>query len=267
MASRTISTRPQYPHQKQPLHPHPRSSVGPATTFRTYHSHDHPPPPGPFTPAETALLSAAYIHVPAHGFTAEALARGARDAGLLDISPSVLPGGESGGAFRLICWHLYTQRTALEGKVGGLTRDAGSPITNVADKVEALAWERLKGNAEAGVVGRWQEALAVMAHPSYAPTSVKELAQLADEILYLAGDSSVDPSWYSKRASLSAIYAAAELFQTTDQSPDFRETRAFLRRRLSEAARMGGAVRSVGEWIGFNAGAAVNVLRSKGVRI
>lgn len=106
-----------------------------------------------------------------------------------------------------------------------------------------------------------------MAHPSYAPTSVKELAQLADEILYLAGDSSVDPSWYTKRASLSTIYAAAELFQTTDQSPDFCETRAFLRRRLQEAARVGGAVRSVGEWVGFNAGAAVNVLRSKGVRI
>lgn len=106
-----------------------------------------------------------------------------------------------------------------------------------------------------------------MAQPSYIPASTKELAQLADEILYLAGDVSVDPTWYTKRASLSAIYVAAELFQTTDQSPDYRETRAFLRRRLDEAARVGGAVRSIGEWVGFNAGAAVNVLRSKGVRI
>jgi len=106
-----------------------------------------------------------------------------------------------------------------------------------------------------------------MAQPSYVPASLKELAQLADEILYLAGDVSVDPSWYTKRASLSAIYAAAELFQTSDTSPDRRETRAFLRRRLDEAAQAGGAVRSVGEWVSFNAGAAVNVLRSKGVRI
>jgi ubiquinone biosynthesis protein COQ9 len=111
------------------------------------------------------------------------------------------------------------------------------------------------------------QALAIMAQPSYVPASLRELAQLADEILFLAGDASVDPSWYTKRASLSAIYAAAELFQTTDTSPGFRETRAFLRRRLDEAARAGGAVRAVGEWIGFNAGAAVNVLRSKGVRI
>lgn len=106
-----------------------------------------------------------------------------------------------------------------------------------------------------------------MAQPSHVPTSLRELAMLADEILYLAGDVSVDPSWYTKRASLSAIYAAAELFQTTDQSPGFRETRAFLRRRLAEAAEAGNAVRSVGEWLGFTASAAVNLLRSKGLRI
>jgi ubiquinone biosynthesis protein COQ9 len=111
------------------------------------------------------------------------------------------------------------------------------------------------------------QALAIMAQPSHIPASVKELAQLADEILYLAGDVSVDPTWYTKRASLSAIYAAAELFQTTDQSPGFGGTRAFLRRRLDEAAQAGGAVRSVGEWVGFNAGSVVNILRSKGVRI
>ena len=112
-----------------------------------------------------------------------------------------------------------------------------------------------------------KQALAIMAQPSHVPAAVKELALLADEILYLAGDVSVDPSWYTKRASLSTIYAAAELFQTTDRSPDFRETRAFLRRRLDEAAEVGGAVRSAGEWLGFNASAAVNVLRSKGARI
>ena len=106
-----------------------------------------------------------------------------------------------------------------------------------------------------------------MAQPTHVPASVKELALLADEILYLAGDVSVDPTWYTKRASLSAIYAAAELFQTTDTSPGHGETRAFLRRRLDEAAQAGGAVRSAGEWLGFTASAAVNVLRSKGVRI
>ncbi|KAL2185989.1 ubiquinone biosynthesis protein COQ9 [Thermothelomyces heterothallicus CBS 203.75] len=264
-AARSIATYPDCPNPQQRQkfsQPRPRGPPPslPASS-RRYHSRDHPPPPGPFTLAEATLLSAAYTHVPSHGFTPESLALGARDAGLLDISPSILPDG----AFSLIRWHLHTQRTSLAAKAQRLEAENGS--MTVADKVEALTWERLKGNVEAGVVPRWQEALAIMAQPSYVPTSIKELAQLADEIVYLAGDVSVDPSWYTKRASLSAIYAAAELFQTTDQSPEFRETRAFLRRRLDEAAQAGGAVRSIGEWIGFNAGAALNVLRSKGVRI
>jgi len=106
-----------------------------------------------------------------------------------------------------------------------------------------------------------------MAQPTYVPASVKELALLADEIWYLAGDVAVDPTWYTKRASLSAIYAAAELFMSNDRSPEFRDTRNFLRRRLAEAGEIGDATRSVREWLSFTASAGINVLRSKGMPI
>lgn len=106
-----------------------------------------------------------------------------------------------------------------------------------------------------------------MAQPSYIPASVKSLAELSDDIWYLAGDVSVDPSWYTKRASLSAIYVSAELFMTDDRSVDFADTKAFLRRRFREAGDLGGVMGAVGEWLSFTGGAAVNVLRSKGVRV
>ncbi|GJC91781.1 RpsU-divergently transcribed protein [Colletotrichum higginsianum] len=106
-----------------------------------------------------------------------------------------------------------------------------------------------------------------MAQPSYAPVSIKELAKLADEILFLSGDTSVDPSWYTKRASLSMIYASSELFMTNDRSVNFRDTRDFLRRRLNEVEDAGGFLGSVGQWVGFTASAGVNVLRSKGLRL
>lgn len=112
-----------------------------------------------------------------------------------------------------------------------------------------------------------KQALAIMAQPSYVPASLQELAKLADEIWFLAGDTAVDPSWYTKRASLSAVYASAELFMTTDSSAGFAETHKFLRRRLAEVHDVGGALRSVGQWVGFTASAGLNVLRSKGVRI
>ncbi|KAK0750427.1 COQ9-domain-containing protein, partial [Schizothecium vesticola] len=216
-----------------------------------------PPPPGPFTPSESLLLSHAYAHVPASGFTPTALALGARSAGLLDISATILPRG----VFSLILFHLVTQRGALA------SRAAAIPAGPVAERVEALTWARLQGNQDAGVVGGLQEALAIMAQPSCVPASVAELAKLSDEIWYLAGDVAVDPSWYTKRASLAAIYAAAELFMTNDKSEGFRETREFLRRRLAEAGEIGDVTRSVREWVGFTASAGINVLRSKGVPV
>ncbi|CAJ2508782.1 Uu.00g138080.m01.CDS01 [Anthostomella pinea] len=239
-----------------------RSSAVP----RAYHSYDHPPPPGSFNTAEQAILSAAYRHVPEHGFTQHTLSLGAREAGYLDISTNLLPEGP----FSLIRYHLVTQREALAPRSetvfgGGSEKNPGHPPLQVSDKVERLAWERLQGNKD--VNHRWQEALAVMAQPTHVPASLRELALLADEIIYLAGDASVDPSWYAKRGALSTVYASSELFMTNDRSPGFGETRQFLRRRLDESARVGSAIGNVAQWVGFTASAGVNVLRSTGVRI
>ncbi|KAF3763751.1 hypothetical protein M406DRAFT_65097 [Cryphonectria parasitica EP155] len=242
----------------------PVQTTNPPACRRSYHSHDHPTPESSFSPTERAILTAACAHVPAHGFSQAALSLGARDAGYLDISTNLLPHG----VFSLVQWHLVSQREALAEKAqelfGGAEQQDGQRI-GVGRKVEALTWARLMGNRE--VIGRWQEALAIMAQPSYVPESLRELAKLSDEIWFLAGDVSVDPSWYTKRASLSAIYASTELFMTTDKSQDFADTRKFLRRRLEEVQDVGGSLRSLGQWVGFTAGAGLNVLRSKGMPI
>ena len=314
--SRTAASATSFPARRPLSHlgkPTQSSSVGVPRGPRTqilglsrrasYHSYDHPAPKGPFADVEDSILTAAYRRVPSHGFTAETLALGARDAGYIDISPSVL----SDGLFALIRWHLFVQRNALAARARDLFSEDESPSSSSIERAEVLTWERLLGNKE--IIGRWQEviflttafsdpyrtllpsspapalpkalilpnppkpdsnntywqALAIMAQPSYVRASLEELALLADEILFRAGDLSVDPAWYTKRASVSAIYAAAELFMTNDHSPDFCETREFLRRRFVEASGIGGAVRSLGQWVDFNAGAGINVLRSKGL--
>jgi len=106
-----------------------------------------------------------------------------------------------------------------------------------------------------------------MALPRNVAPSVHELARLADEIWFLAGDAAVDSSWYTKRASLAAVYSSAEVFMTQDSSRDFVETEAFLERRLADARRVGMGVSAVGQWVGFTGMGFVNGLRSKGVRI
>lgn len=106
-----------------------------------------------------------------------------------------------------------------------------------------------------------------MAQPSYVPQAVAELGRLSDDIWFLAGDTSVDTSWYTKRATLSALYAASELHQTQDTSIDFMDTTRFVDSRLAELAAARMASESVSEWLSFSGHSLLNVLRSKGAQI
>ncbi|KAH9869221.1 hypothetical protein IAQ61_006426 [Plenodomus lingam] len=226
-----------------------------------YHSYDYAQPP-PFPPAESAILSAAYAHVPSHGFTMDALKLGARDAGYLDASTNLLPQG----VFDLVHYHLVTQRLALQHRVQfpDESTTTGKKM-GVGSKVRTLTLARLRANEP--ILHRWQEALAIMAQPTYVPASIKELAILADEIWFLSGDQSVDSSWYSKRATLSALYSSTEVYMTQDQSPNFAETEQFLDNRLADLVKIGGFLGGVSEWLDYTGHSTINVLRSKGVRI
>jgi ubiquinone biosynthesis protein COQ9 len=248
-----------------------------ATAWRQkclYHSYDYAEAP-PFSKAESAILSSAYAHVPSYGFTIDALKLGARDAGYLDASTNLFPRG----VFDLVNYHLVTQRLALKDNVQ--FPDDGEKKLGVGSKVRSLTLARLRANEP--VIHRWQEvrmvirqvrlnvnglqALAIMAQPSYVPASLSELAKLADEIWFLAGDQSVDTSWYTKRASLSTIYSATEVYMTQDKSANFMETEQFLDNRLQDLMRVGGFMGALGEWVNYTGHSTVNVLRSKGVNI
>ena len=122
-----------------------------ASTQRcSYHSYDYAQPP-PFPPAESAILSSAYAHVPNHGFTIDALKLGARDAGYLDVSTNLLPRG----VFDLINYHLVTQRLALQNNVQFPEQGEQGKKMGVGAKVRTLTLARLRANEP--VIHRWQE--------------------------------------------------------------------------------------------------------------
>lgn len=120
------------------------------TNRRTYHSYDHSSTVKSSGFVEHAILSAAYKHVPQHGFSQRALGLGARDSGYLDISPSVL----SDGLFSLIRYHLITQRQSLAPKCAQIFSQ-DDPQRSIGGRVTALTWERLKANGD--IVHQWQE--------------------------------------------------------------------------------------------------------------
>lgn len=156
----TITTKAfQYRHPHLHLHLHLRPRPSQATPHRTYHSYEHDAPP-PFTPAENAILTAAFPHIPTHGFTTVALSRGARDVGYLDASINLFPTG----AFALVNHYLITQRMALaEYRLQRQQADGG-----VAENIKALAWRRLQANKP--IIHRWQEVrLVKLVPPAHLP--------------------------------------------------------------------------------------------------
>ncbi|CRG87614.1 Ubiquinone biosynthesis protein coq9, mitochondrial [Talaromyces islandicus] len=232
-----------------------------SSQLRCYHSQFHPPlPTHEYTNSQTAILSAALKHIPDHGFTNRALMLGARDMGFLDVSIQLFPRQE----MDLILFWLASRRGLLRSKVeNGLFE--GKEQLGVDGKVKALILERLKMNNE--IIHRWQDALALMSFPSNIPLSLSELHSLSSDILYLAGDASIDASWYTKRLSLSTLYASSEVIMTRDSSPDYSYTEGFVERRFEDNGALGDKVGGVKSYLGFMAGTAVGLGRSWGLKI
>lgn len=80
---------------------------------------------------------------------------------------------------------------------------------------------------------------ALFALPQNAPEGARLIWNTADRIWKSLGDDSVDFSWYSKRATLTCVYASAALYWLGDESPDRRDTWAFLDRRIEDVMRIG----------------------------
>lgn len=94
------------------------------------------------------------------------------------------------------------------------------------------------------VLWPWREAvrhgLAVLALPHNAPLGLRLLYETVDAMWRGVGDGATDFSFYTKRATLAAIQAAATLYWLDDRSADFADTRDFIDRRLADLHRLGG---------------------------
>jgi ubiquinone biosynthesis protein COQ9 len=91
-----------------------------------------------------------------------------------------------------------------------------------------------------------RRALSVLAMPQNAPLGLRLLYDTVDGIWWGVGDSSTDFSFYTKRASLAGIQAAATLYWLDDRSIGCTETWAFIERRLADLHRLTGLHERIG---------------------
>lgn len=84
-----------------------------------------------------------------------------------------------------------------------------------------------------------RRAVAKRAMPWNAVKATVSLYKSVDLMWRLAGDTSTDFSFYTKRMTLAAIYSSALLYWLSDTSEHYSNTRAFIQRRLNDVASFG----------------------------
>lgn len=100
----------------------------------------------------------------------------------------------------------------------------------IRDRITALVATRLEIMAPDRESLR--RALAIMAMPQNVAKAAKIGWRSADRMWRLAGDTASDFNHYTKRLTLSAVYASTLSVFVNDDSENFTDTRAFLDRRI-----------------------------------
>ena len=153
-------------------------------------------------------------------------------AGQLGIDPVqarlAMPKSRAG----LIDCYIQEVDRALEA---GLTAERLGTM-KIREKIRAIIWRRLEimGPAREAV----RRALAILAMPQNLPLALRISWRSADLMWRIAGDTSTDFNHYTKRITLGAVYGSTLLVWLDDQSEGWKETSAFLDRRIDDVMKI-----------------------------
>lgn len=175
------------------------------------------------------LIMAALPHAVFDGWTMKTLTQAAFD---LDLDLSLAERAFMGGPAEAVAHFAdLGDRLMLADCL-----EMDFPNMRTHQKVRALIKARLS---------RWaphrealRRALSVLALPHNMALAAKVTANTVDTIWRAAGDVSADFSWYTRRASLGAVYTATLMYWLDDPSEDCVDTWAFLDRRLADVGRV-----------------------------
>lgn len=171
--------------------------------------------------AKSRVLQAALPHVAFDGWSEISLAAAIADSGVEPgLARALFP---RGGVDLAVAYHRMGDAAMVEALA---MRDVSD--LRFRDRVVLAIRLRLEA-ADKELVRRGS---ALFALPQHMIEGAGLIWATADAIWTALGDSARDLSWYSKRASLSAVYGATVLYWLGDSSEDHAATWAFLDRRI-----------------------------------
>lgn len=174
------------------------------------------------------MMQAVLGHVPFDGWSDTAFRAAADEAGVpLALARGIFPRGAVDLAAAI----------HRQGDAEMSARLAGEALTGLRfrDRVAHAVRLRLEIAGDREVVRR---ASALFALPLHAAEGARLIWGTADAIWTALGDSSRDVNWYSKRATLSAVYGSTVLYWLGDDSPGHEATWAFLDRRIEDVMQI-----------------------------
>lgn len=172
---------------------------------------------------QKALVKTALPHVDFDGWSATTLASAINDAGVdAGLAHQACPRGAVDLALAFHRIGDEKMQTALSATDLSDMRFRDRIAKAVQLRIEAVADEK-----EAVRRGA-----TLFAMPHHAVEGAHALWATTDKIWNALGDTSEDINWYTKRATLSAVYSSTVLFWLGDDSEGSAETWAFLDRRI-----------------------------------
>ena len=178
----------------------------------------------PDDPRKIALLDAILPHVAFDGWAPIAF-----DAAVSDLGLSAVEA-------RAMCPRGATDLAIAFHERGDAAMVAAIKATDMTemrfrDKVAYAIRLRLKAVDDKEAVRRGTTLFAL---PHMAPEGTKLIWGTADQIWTALGDTSTDANWYTKRLTLSGVYASVVLYWLGDDSLDGQATDAFIDRRIED---------------------------------
>ena len=174
------------------------------------------------------LLDAALLHVPFDGWADTSFLAAISDTG---IDPALARALCPRGAVDLaLAFHA-------RGDSGMMQRIVASDLGQMRfrDRIAAAVRFRLEVVEDKEVVRR---GVTLFALPQYAADGTRAIWNTCGLIWEALGDASDDVNWYTKRATLSAVYSSTVLFWLGDDSPGHQATWDFLDRRIDNVMQI-----------------------------
>jgi ubiquinone biosynthesis protein COQ9 len=170
------------------------------------------------------LLGAALPHVPFDGWSDATFRAAVEDLG---ADPALARAACPRGALDLAVAFHKEGDAAMVARLGA--GDLGA--LRFRDRIAAAVRYRIEAVADREIVRR---GTALFALPPHAPEGARLIWGTADLIWDTLGDTSDDINWYTKRATLSAVYGSTVLYWLGDDRPGHERTWAFLDRRIED---------------------------------